>query len=246
MRTPVVLITGGAGGIGAATARRLHDDGARIVIVDRDATAGRRVAKEVDGLFIAADVGDLHDNRRAVAAVIDAYRRLDVVVLNAAIPGGCDFDDFSADAYRATMRTNLDGVVYGVHAALPHLRRHGGGSCVVTASIAGLTSSPDIFYASSKHALVGLVRSAAPALAAHGIRINALCPALVDTPAISRIRTSLIEHGVPLAHPDEVATALAAVIADPRTGQIWTIHPGQPAALLPPPTNTPYDYRSAV
>jgi NAD(P)-dependent dehydrogenase (short-subunit alcohol dehydrogenase family) len=239
VRNPVVLITGGAGGIGAATARRLHDDGARVVIADRDAAAGRAVATEVDGLFIAADVGDLHDNQRAVAAVIDTYGRLDVAVLNAAVPGGCDFDDFSADAYRATMRVNLDGVVYGIHAALPHLRRQGGGSLLVTASIAGLTGSLDIFYASSKHALVGLVRSAAPTLAVHGIRINALCPALVDTPAISRIRAALIEHGLPLAHPDEVATAMAAVIADPRTGQIWTVHPGQPAVLLQPHTITP-------
>lgn len=239
MHDPVVLITGGARGIGAATARRLHDDGARVVIADREATAGRTVAKEVDGLFIAADVGDLHDNHRAVGAAIDAYGRLDVVVLNAAVPGACGFDDFSPDAYRATMRVNLDGVVYGIHAALPHLRRQGSGSLLVTASIAGLTGSPDIFYASSKHALIGLVRSAAPALAVHDIRLNALCPALVDTPAISQIRTALIEHGLPLAQPDEVATAMAAIIADPRTGQIWTLHPGRSAVLLPPPTITP-------
>ena len=238
MPSPVVLITGGAGGIGAATARRLHNDGARVVIVDREATAGRTVAKEVDGLFIAADVGDLQDNQRAMGAVIDVYGRLDVVVLNAAVPGACGFDDFSPDSYRATMRVNLDGVVYGIHAALPHLRRQGG-SLVVTASIAGITGSPDIFYASSKHALIGLVRSAAPALAVHDIRLNALCPALVDTPAISRIRDALIERGLPLAHPDEVATAMAAIIADPRTGQVWTIHPGQPAVLLQPPTITP-------
>jgi NAD(P)-dependent dehydrogenase (short-subunit alcohol dehydrogenase family) len=239
MPDTVVLITGGAGGIGAATARRLHRHGARIAIVDRDQPRGTAVAAAVDGIYIPADVGDPADNHRAMAAAVDAYGRLDLVALNAAVPGGCRLDDFTVDRYRATMRTNLDGIVYGIHAAQPHLRASGGGSVVITGSIAGLTGSPDLFYATSKHALIGLVRSAAPALAAHHIRINAVCPGLVDTPAIARIRTALAEHGAPIAHPDEVAAAITTVAADPRTGQTWTVLAGRPATVLPPPQLTP-------
>ncbi|MEO6084210.1 MAG: SDR family oxidoreductase [Umezawaea sp.] len=230
MTGPVALITGGASGIGAAAARRLHDSGHRVVIVDRDTDRGAAVAEGVDGLFVAADVGEPDDNRRAVDASLDAFGRLDVVLLNAGVPGRCGLRDFTPDAYRDTMRTNLDGVVYGLHACRPTLRRQRRGSIVVTASIAGLSGSPDLFYAMGKHALVGLVRSAAPALAADGLRINALCPGLVDTPALAAHRRTLLEHNLRLAAPGEIATAVETVLADSRTGQAWTVQSGQPAA----------------
>ena len=235
MTGAVTLITGGAGGIGAAVARRCHRRGGRVVIADRDAARGEAVAAEVGGLFVPVDVGEPDDNTRAVNATVEAFGRLDNVVLNAGVPGRCGLGDFTVERYRATLRTNLDGVVYGLHACLPRLRRQRHGSIAVMASIAGLSGSPDVFYATGKHALVGLARSAAPALAADGIRINALCPGLVDTPALAPHRTALRAQGLRLAGPDEVAAAVETVLAWPGTGQVWTVQAGQPPAVVPPP-----------
>ncbi|EOD66365.1 SDR family NAD(P)-dependent oxidoreductase, partial [Amycolatopsis vancoresmycina] len=207
----------------------------RVVIADRDPAAGEAVAAEVGGLFVRADVGVPADNTRAVDATVEAFGRLDNVVLNAGVPGRCGLADFTVERYRDTLRTNLDGVVYGLHACLAPLRRQRHGSIVVMASIAGLSGSPDLFYATSKHALVGLARSAAPALAAAGIRLNALCPGLADTPALAPYRRVLRERGLRLADPGAVAAAVETVLAGPGTGQVWTVQAGQPATVVPAP-----------
>ncbi|GAA3189410.1 MULTISPECIES: SDR family NAD(P)-dependent oxidoreductase [Streptomyces] len=228
------LITGGASGIGAATARRLARSGWRVAVVDRDAAGAGAVAAACGGLAVAADVGAPEENAWAVARTVEEFGRLDAVVLGAAVPGRCTLADFTPHAYRDTLRTDLDGVVYGLHAALPPLRSRGG-SLVVLGSLAGLTGSPDVFYATAKHALVGLVRSAAPQLAADRIRLNALCPGLVDTPAVAPFRAGLFARGLLLAAPDEVAAAVETVLADPGTGRVWTVQAGRPAtpAALP-------------
>lgn len=113
-------------------------------------------------------------------------------------------------------------------ACLPQLR-------VVTASLAGLTGSPDPFYVTSKYALIGLVRSAAPLLAADGITINALCPGLVDTPAVAAFRPLLDKAGLRIADPEEAAVAVETILADGRTGASSLVQAGCPAAPLPDP-----------
>ncbi|MFB6566095.1 SDR family NAD(P)-dependent oxidoreductase [Streptomyces noursei] len=225
----VALITGGASGIGAATARRLAGHGWRVVVADLDTTGGTAVAEECDGLFVATDVASPDDNERVVAYTVEEFGRLDAAVLNAAIAGRCGLDDFTPQRYRDTLRTDLDGVVYGLHAALRRMREQGGGRIVVTGSIAGLTRSPDVFYATAKHALIGLVRSAAPLLEADRIRLNTVCPGLVDTPAVASMRATLLEHGLLLADPDEVAAAIETVLADERTGHAWSVQAGRTA-----------------
>ncbi|MFL4494793.1 SDR family NAD(P)-dependent oxidoreductase [Streptomyces sp. VTCC 41912] len=225
----VALITGGASGIGAATARRLAGHGWRVVVADLDTTGGRAVAEECGGLFVATDVASPDDNERAVAYTVEEFGRLDAAVLNAAIACRCGLDDFTPQRYRDTLRTDLDGVVYGLHAVLRRMREQGGGRIVVTGSIAGLTGSPDVFYATAKHALVGLVRSAAPLLEADRIRLNTVCPGLVDTPAVASMRATLLEHGLLLADPDEVAAAIETVLADERTGHAWSVQAGRTA-----------------
>src|SRR4029453_7374639 len=152
----VALITGGAGGIGAAVARRLTARGWSVVVADLDADRGEGVAAEVGGGFVHCDVRDLDANRAAVAATVERLGGLDLAFLNAGIPTGTMLgDDFDVDLYRRAMAVNLDGVVYGVVAALPALRERGGGDIVATASLAGLTGVPvDPVYAANKHAVV--------------------------------------------------------------------------------------------
>lgn len=225
----IALVTGGATGIGAATVRRLAARGDRVAILDLDAERGESLARECDAIFLGTDVASLPANEQAVAEVVERYGRLDAAILNAGIAGRCGLDDFSEAGYRATLGTNLDGVVYGLRACLPHLRRTAG-SVVVTASIAGLTGSPDLFYAASKAAVIGLVRSAATPLAADGVTINAVCPGLVDTDIVAAYRDQLAAHGLALATPDEVAAGILAVLGSGRSGLAWVVQAGRPPA----------------
>ncbi|MFI7611556.1 SDR family NAD(P)-dependent oxidoreductase [Nonomuraea terrae] len=233
----VALVTGGGGGLGSAIARRLARAGMRVAVADRDTASGTAVADEVGGLFVPLDVTRPEDNRAAVDATLAAYGRVDVAVLNAAVAGRCGLHDFTAERYRETMAVDLDGVVYGLDACLPALRARGG-SIVVVSSVAGLTASPDIFYAAAKHALIGLVRSAAMLLAADGVRVNALCPGLTDTPIIAPFRHALADAGLPIAAPDEMAEAVEHILADGRTGQAWVAQAGQAAAPVAYPVVT--------
>ena len=179
----VALVTGGANGLGRAVVAVLAERGARVVVADLDAAAGERVAGEVGGAFVATDVADLESNRAAVAVCVERFGGLDLVHLNAGVASGCGVgDDFDLALYRRAMGANLDGVVFGTHAALPALRARGGGAIVATASLAGLTSVPyDPLYAANKHAVVGLARSLGLGLGDEGIRFNAVCPGFSDS-----------------------------------------------------------------
>jgi NAD(P)-dependent dehydrogenase (short-subunit alcohol dehydrogenase family) len=231
------LVTGGASGIGAAVAQRLAARGHRVMVADVDDERGREVARAIGGVFVHADVSSPRDNERAVAAALEASGRLDVVVLNAGVPGRCGFDDFSAEHYRAVLGVNLDGVVHGIRASLAPMRAQTGGSIVVTSSLAGLSPSPDVFYSTAKHAQIGLVRSAAMLLAADGIRVNAVCPGLTDTALIASFRPRLVEAGLALAEPDEVAAAVETVLDGQGTGEAWIVQSGQtPVAVSFPDT----------
>ena len=156
------IVTGGASGIGAAIVARLRAENVDVEVLD---------------LRHGFDVGEA-DHWEAVGAV-------DVACLNAGVLGGvADPSAVSLERYRQAMRVNVDGVVLGVR-RLAHVMPSGG-RIVVTASLAGLTAMPDDpVYAATKHAVVGFVRSAAPALAVRGITINAICPGIADTPMLS-------------------------------------------------------------
>jgi NAD(P)-dependent dehydrogenase (short-subunit alcohol dehydrogenase family) len=227
----VALVTGGAQGIGAAAARRLAAAGSRVVVADVDAQQGAAVAEETGGLFVACDVSRLEDNQAAVAAAVEHYGGLDIAFLNAGI-ATTDLgvgDDFDVQAYRRAMGINLDGVFFGVHAALPALRERGGAAVVLTASLAGLTGVPaDPVYCANKHAVVGLARALGPALAGERITVNALCPGFADTAINDPVRELIAGAGIPMMSADDVAAVFMDILASEETGQAWYVQPGRP------------------
>lgn len=226
----VAMITGGASGFGAAVARRLAGEGAHVCLVDRDGDAASALADELAGLAVTGDVTDPDTSQRAVAQAEQRWGRLDLAFLNAGTVGGqlAVDDAFDLARYRAVVGVNLDAVVFGTVAAVPALRRAGGGDVVATSSLAGLVPIPgDPVYTLTKHAVVGYVRSVGQQLAGEGIRVNALCPGFADTPLIADFRTAFTDAGFPLLSTDDVVTAFEQILAAGTTGDAWFVQPGR-------------------
>lgn len=221
------LVTGGASGIGAAAVRRLVAAGAVVAICDRDEEAARALAEEVGGLALPGDVSDLDTMTMAVDVAEDSFGRLNIVLLNAGITAGqSGVEGLDVVGYRRIMGVNVDHVVFGLNAAVPALRRAGGGTIVATASLAGLVPMPgDALYTLSKHAVVGYVRAAAPVLAPEGIRVNAVCPGFADTPLLAGARAQFGDF--PLLTADEVADAIETVLERGEPGECWYVQPGR-------------------
>jgi len=222
------LVTGGASGIGRATAARLAAEGARVVIADRDAGAGEAAAAAIrdvggDARFVAADVTDRSAVDALVAAAVDAFGRLDCAFNNAGVLGPVgDMLECSLEDYERVMRVNVTGVWLCMQAEIRQMLSQapppGGHAIVNTASVAGLVGSPLIAaYDASKHAVVGLTRSAARAYGGRGLRVNCVCPGPIDTPlaqdlfALPGARERFLDRqSLPhLAEPEEVAAAVA-------------------------------------
>lgn len=220
------LVTGGGSGIGAAACRLLAAGGAHVVVADLDLDAAGAVAEEVGGTAVRCDVTDPASCEQAVAAAGDD---LDTVLLNAGVAGGFgSWDDLDPVRYRQMTAVNVDGVVFGLRAALPALRRRGGGGVVVTASLAGLSPSPSSpVYALTKAAVVQLVRSMAPPLALEGIRVSALCPGFVETPLLTGFVQEFVDAGFPLLTADEVARVAVDLAAHGEPGSCVVVQPGR-------------------
>ena len=195
------LVTGGRGGLGAAIVDVLGDPDATVLDLPEfdvgDPNAWRSLDGEFDGAFLNAGTGT----------------------------GRADASELTDDEWRRILGANLEGVVYGTRELAARLMP-GGGSIVATASLAGLTGMPhDPAYTATKHAVVGWVRAAAPALAARGIRLNAICPGFTDTPLVeAELRGGL---GVPLMEPEFVAEAALRVLEDPESGRAWVVQPNR-------------------
>jgi NAD(P)-dependent dehydrogenase (short-subunit alcohol dehydrogenase family) len=232
LRDRVALVTGAASGIGRAVATVLAERGALVAIVDVDEQAGSELAKQLDAMFIRADVRDLHQCLTAVERVGERLGGLDLVHLNAGVSTGCGLgEDFDLETYRNAMGVNLDGVVFGVHAALPALRARGGGAIVATASLAGLTGMPfDPIYSANKHGVVGLVRALGPALVGEGIRVNAVCPGFAESKIIAPIREALLEQGMPIIPAEQVAETVLELFEGEMSGECWFIQAGRDSA----------------
>jgi NAD(P)-dependent dehydrogenase (short-subunit alcohol dehydrogenase family) len=226
----VAWVTGGSQGFGAGAARRLASLGASVVISDINREAGEALAAELGGAFVACDVSSLEHCQAAVAAALARYGRLDVAFLNAGIGTGCKVDDdFDLALYRRAMGVNLDGVVFGAHAAFAPMKAAGEGTIVATASLAGLTGTGfDPIYGANKHGVVGLVRAIGEDWPQYGIRVNAICPGFADTAIVDPLRDILSDSGIPLIPVDMVVDAFLAAATSGRSGECWYIQPGRP------------------
>ena len=194
----VALVTGGGNGIGRAACLGFAAHGAKVVVVDRDGAAAEATAGIVrqnggQALAVAADVSKAADVKAYVKAAVDTYGRVDCFFNNAGIEGKlaptAEYDEATFDA---VIGVNVKGVFLGLRHVLPEMIRQGGGAVVNTASVAGLVATPGMpAYVASKHAVLGLTKTAAGEVARQGIRVNAVCPGPVDTRMIHSLEEQL-------------------------------------------------------
>lgn len=242
----VALVTGAASGIGRATARRLAEEGARLLCADRNLEGAQATAAAIGDGAVAwrLDVADPSSCTRAVEAAVERWGRLDALANVAGIGGfghAAEIDDAS---WQRLLDVNLTGVFQMTRAALPHLEASRG-NIVNIASAAGLVGTPYASaYSASKSGVVGLTRSIAVEYASRGVRVNAICPGAVDTPliaggfdAISNVEPRLFERLTPLlapmARPEDIAAAVAFLASGDAafvTGAILAVDGGQTAA----------------
>ncbi|HEV3449805.1 MAG TPA: glucose 1-dehydrogenase [Acidimicrobiia bacterium] len=226
----VVLVTGGASGLGAAAVGLLADRGARVVVADLDAAHGEAVVRDVragggDAAFQPTDVTREPDVAAAVAVALDTFGRLDGAINNAGTTGpSASTADYSLDDWNRVLALNLTGVFLGLKHEIPAMLAQGGGAIVNTSSGAGLVGFAGLpAYVASKHGVVGLTRAAALEYIKDGIRINAVCPGSTRTPmlegfmggdpAIERAMAQSAPIGR-LARPDEIAQAMVWLLSD--------------------------------
>jgi len=229
----VALVTGGASGLGLATAKRLATEGARVVIGDRNVDAAEKAAAEVGGRAVALDVGDPAQWTAAVASILAEEGALDLVHLNAGVTTPePDLTKLTDDAYRRIMSANVDGVVFGLRACLPAVADGDGGAIVATASLAGLIPvAGDPIYAATKHAVVGLVRSVAPQWAPRNVGVSCVCPGIADTPLVGDdTKAALRAADFPLIEPEAVAEAVYGLLLKRASGEAWVVQAGMPEA----------------
>jgi NAD(P)-dependent dehydrogenase (short-subunit alcohol dehydrogenase family) len=248
----VAIVTGAAGVIGGAAIRLLAERGAKIVAVDRrlaelDA-AIRELPASAQALAIAADVSDEDDVRGYVTAAVEKFGAIDVFYNNAGVEGEVKaVTDYPLAEFRRVLDVNVVGVFLGMKHVLPVMLRQNSGSIINTASIAGLFGSPHIaVYSASKHAVIGLTKSAAWEYAGTGVRINCVCPGLIDSRMLSSIFQARFGGNAPpidkmveriparrLGQASEVASVVAFLASDEASyvsGSAYTVDGGRTAA----------------
>src|SRR3954470_5483938 len=237
------LVTGGASGIGAATARRLAAEGARVAVGDLDLDGARAVAGEIDGLATELDVTDTGSIGRAVAAVNDDLGPVDVLVNNAGTDRFGFFLKTDEALWDFVLGVNLRGVLACTHAVLGAMHERGGGTIVNVASEAGRVGSQgSATYSAAKAGVIGFTKAIARESARYGVRCNAVAPGPIETPLLNAAPQQLGELGVRLkqamvnattlgrlGEPEEVAAAIAFLASDDAsyvTGQTLNVSGG--------------------
>jgi NAD(P)-dependent dehydrogenase (short-subunit alcohol dehydrogenase family) len=194
----VALITGAGNGIGRAAALGFAERGAKVVVVDRDQAAGDATVgilrqKGAEAHFVAADVTRSAEVQNYVKLALDQYGSIDCFYNNAGIEGGvAPTYEYDEDMFDRVMAVNVKGVFLGLRHVLPVMLKQGSGSVVNIASVAGLVASPGMSaYVASKHAVIGLTKTAAGEVARAGVRVNCVCPGPIDTRMIHSLESML-------------------------------------------------------
>jgi 2-hydroxycyclohexanecarboxyl-CoA dehydrogenase len=239
----IALVTGGASGIGAATARRLAAEGARVAVADLDEAGARVVAGEIDGLAVVMDVADAASARSGVELAQDALGPLDVLVNNAGTDRFSFFVNTDEALWDLVLAVNLRGTIAVTHAVLGGMQRRGGGAIVNVASEAGRVGSQgSAVYSAAKAGVIGFTRAVAREAARFNVRVNAVAPGPIDTPLLNAAPAQLGELGERLrqgmidattmrriGRPEEVAAAIAFLAGDDAsfvTGQTINVSGG--------------------
>jgi NAD(P)-dependent dehydrogenase (short-subunit alcohol dehydrogenase family) len=223
----VAVITGAASGIGRAGARRFAAEGAHVVVADLDDAGGTALAKEIDGLYVHADVTDADDVQQMYATAVERFGGLDVCFNNAGIspPDDDSILETGIDAWRRVQEVNLTSVYLCCKYGIPHLLERGGGSVVNTASFVAVmgAATSQISYTASKGGVLAMSRELGVQFARQGVRVNALCPGPVNTPLLQELFAKDPERAarrlvhIPMgrfAEPDEIASAAAFLASD--------------------------------
>ncbi len=219
LKEKVAIITGGAGGIGRAAGRLFVAEGAQVLLADIDEDALRDAVGEIGSnqvSYCVTDVTDFEANQAMVALAEERYGGVDVMLANAGIEGQVKpITEYDVEVFDRVMAVNVRGVWLGLKSVIPAMQKRGGGSIVITSSVAGVTGAPGISpYNTSKHAVIGMMRSAAQECAALGIRVNTVNPSPVET----RMMRSL-EEGMAPGAGEEVHAMLEARIPLQRYGE---------------------------
>ena len=227
IRGKVGVITGGGSGIGRAVSERLAHDGAAIVVADLDEAGGAETVKRIEaaggkGAFIRADVTKLDDARKMLDLAVSKFGRLDILHNNAGIGTGTPgFPDAPPERWHLVIEIDLQAVVLGTGLAAPLMQRQGGGVIINTASMAGLyPHRQDAVYGAAKGGVVNFTHSLAHWSAERNIRVNCVCPGIVDTPLVRRGLEAATKAGVKswmpskIIQPEEIADAVALLVRD--------------------------------
>jgi NAD(P)-dependent dehydrogenase (short-subunit alcohol dehydrogenase family) len=248
----VAVVTGAAGIIGTAAMRLLAERGARIVAVDRKERELQAAIRDLPGaaeaLAVPADVSSEDDVADYVRAAVEKFGTIDAFYNNAGIEGDiAPITKYSLETFRRVLDVNVVGVFLGMKHVLPVMLKQNKGSIINTASIAGLIGSPDIaVYTASKHAVIGLTKAAAVECTGTGVRINCVCPGMIDSRMLSAIIAGRNPGNAPvpderiveriparrLGHAAEVASVVAFLASDEASyvsGSAYTVDGGRTA-----------------
>ena len=244
----VAIITGGAGGIGKAAAKEFILEGAEVLIMDLEEDPLIKTCKEIASNRLSYFVGDVtksEDNRNVVEAAKKRYGGLDIFLANAGIAGAItSIEEYDEDQFDSVMAVNTKGPFLGLQSAIPAMNLRGGGSFIITSSTAGVMGTPSIApYGMSKHAVIGLMKSAAKECASMNIRVNTVNPAPVETDMMRLLEEGMtsednkdiksdIESNIPLgryAHPGEIAKLMLFLASEDSsfiTGSVYMVDGG--------------------